>query len=189
MYLHLVLGIHVYSTIYPGHIIISNRANILVAAQRQADPLIDYIHRKQRLVVKQRNKVQSIILVDGVDPLLVVVNIGVHSRDMGAASDPPSHQANHCPPSGLSLADKRASSVTSASIFPILCPRAHLSLAELEPVSNSRLFLVERSLQGCVALRGGHQWHVDLVEDMIKLLLAGGEAGRGDIGVLQVNNS
>jgi len=71
----------------------------LVAAQRQADPLIDFIHRKQRmLVVKQRNKVQSIILVDGVDPLLVVVNIGVHSRDMGAASDPPSHQANHCPP-------------------------------------------------------------------------------------------
>ena len=30
--------------------------------------------------------------------MLVVVNIGVHSRDVGAASDPPSHQANHRPP-------------------------------------------------------------------------------------------
>ena len=29
-------------------------------------------------------------------------------------------------PSRLSLADERASSITSASIFPILCPRAHL---------------------------------------------------------------
>ena len=34
-----------------------------------------------------------------------------------------SHQRS---PSGLSLADERASSITSASIFPILCPRAHL---------------------------------------------------------------
>lgn len=144
-----------------------------------------------------------------------MVNIGVHSRDMGAASDPPSHQSYHRPPSGLSLADERAPSVPSASIFSILCPRAHLSLGELEPVSNSRLFLVERSLQGCVALRGRHQGDVNLVldelegsrelilspasgpapcscavaEDMIKLLLAGWEAGRGHIGVLQVNNS
>ena len=38
-----------------------------------------------------------------------------------------------------------------------------LSLRELESVSNSRLFLVERALQCCVALRGGNQRDVNLL--------------------------
>ena len=40
---------------------------------------------------KKVRRDQMIILVDGVDPLLVVVNIGVDARNMGAASDPPGH--------------------------------------------------------------------------------------------------
>ena len=42
-----------------------------------------------------------------------------------------------------------------------------LSLRELESVSNSRLFLVERALQCCVALRGGNQRDVNLLKDLL----------------------
>ena len=41
-----------------------------------------------------------------------------------------------CSPSRLSLADKRASSVTSASILPILGPRTHLELVSLKNQSS-----------------------------------------------------
>merc|ERR1712073_277596 len=144
-----------------------------------------------------------------------MVNIGVNSRHVGATSNTPCHQPHHCPPSRLSLADERASSISSACVLSILCSRAHLSLCELEPIPNTRFLLVESLLQSCVALGGRHNWHVDLVldelersrefifspssrpapcasavaEDIIELLLARWEAGRRHIRVLQVNNS
>merc|ERR1712073_116078 len=143
-----------------------------------------------------------------------MVNIGVNSRHVGATSDTPCHQPNHSPPSRLSLADKRASSVSGARVLSVLCSRAHLSLCELEPIPNARFLLVESLLQSCVALGGGHNWHVDLVldelersrefifapssrpapcssavaEDIIELLLARWEAGRRHIRVLEVDN-
>merc|ERR1712165_160215 len=144
-----------------------------------------------------------------------MVNIGVNSRHVGATSDTPCHQPHHSPPSRLSLADERASSVSSARILSVLCSRAHLSLCELEPIPNTRFLLVESLLQSCVALSGGHNWHVHLVldelersrelifapssrpapcssavaENIIELLLARREAGRRYIRVLEVNNS
>merc|ERR1712209_345059 len=143
------------------------------------------------------------------------MHIGVDSRHVGAASNTPCHQPHHSPSSRLSLADKGASSVSSARILSILCSRSYLSLCELEPIPNSRFLLVESLLQSCVALGGGHNWHVHLVldelersrefifapssrpapcssavaEDIIELLLARWEASRRHIRVLEVNNS
>merc|ERR1712004_240185 len=91
-----------------------------------------------------------------------MMHIGVDSRHMGATSDTPCHQPHHSPSSRLSLADKRASSVSSAGILSILCSSAHLSLCELEPISNTRFLLVESLLQSCVALGGRHNCHVHL---------------------------
>merc|ERR1711902_187903 len=144
-----------------------------------------------------------------------MVHIGVDSRNMGATSDTPCHQPHHSPSSGLSLADERASSVSSARVLSILCSRAHLSLCELEPIPNTRFLLVESLLQSCVALGGRHNWHVHLVldelersrelifaptsrptpctsaiaEDIIELLLARWEASRRHVRVLEVDNS
>merc|ERR1711936_544074 len=144
-----------------------------------------------------------------------MVHIGVDSRHVGVTSDTPCHQPNHSPPSRLSLADERASSVSSAGILSVLCTRAHLSLCELEPIPNTRFLLVESLLQSRVALRGGHDWNVHLVlnelersrefifapssrpapcssavaEDVIELLLARWEASGRHVRVLQVNNS
>merc|ERR1712115_163665 len=143
------------------------------------------------------------------------MHIGVDSRHVGATSDTPCHQPHHSPPSRLSLADERASSVSSARILSVFCSRAHLSLCELEPIPNSRFLLVESLLQSCIALGGGHNWHVHLVldelersrelifapscrpapcssavaEDIIELLLARWEASRRYVRVLQVDNS
>merc|ERR1712038_164108 len=143
------------------------------------------------------------------------MHIGVDSRHMGATSDTPCHQPYHSPPSRLSLADKGASSVSSARVLSILCSSAHLSLCELEPIPNTRFLLVESLLQSRVALGGRYNWHVHLVldelersrefifapssrpascssavtEDIIELLLARREAGRRHIRVLEVNNS
>jgi len=144
-----------------------------------------------------------------------MVHIGVDSRNMGATSDTPCHQPHHSPSSRLSLADKGASSVSSARVLSVFCSRAHLSLCELEPIPNTRFLLVESLLQSCVALGGGHNWHVHLVldelersrelifapssrpapcssavaEDIIELLLARREASRRHIRVLEVDNS
>merc|ERR1712079_540559 len=124
-------------------------------------------------------------------------------------------QPHHSPPSRLSLADKRASSVSGARVLSILCSGAHLSLCELEPIPDTRFLLVESLFQSCVALCGRHNWHVNLVlnelerprefiftpssrpascasavaEDIIELLLARREASRRHIRVLEVNNS
>merc|ERR1712061_785470 len=84
-----------------------------------------------------------------------MMHVGVNSWHMRSTSNSPSHQPHHRPPSRLSLAHKRASTIASASIFPILCPRTHLSLRELESVSNSRLFLVERALQAVLHCEAG----------------------------------
>jgi len=144
-----------------------------------------------------------------------MMHIGVDSRNMGATSDTPCHQPHHSPSSRLSLADKRASSVSSARVLSVLCSRAHLSLCELEPIPNTRFLLVESLFQSCVALGSRHNWHVHLVldelersrefifapssrpapcssavaEDVIELLLARWEASRRHIRVLQVDNS
>jgi len=144
-----------------------------------------------------------------------MMHICVDSRNMGATSNTPCHQPNHCPPSRLSLADKGASSVSSACVFSVFCSRAHLSLCELEPIPNTRFLLVESLFQSCVALSGRHNWYVNLVldelersrelifapssrpapcssavaEDIIELLLARREASRRHIRVLEVNNS
>jgi len=144
-----------------------------------------------------------------------MMHIGVDSRHVGATSDTPCHQPHHSPPSRLSLADERASSVSSARVLSVFCSRAHLSLCELEPIPNTRFLLVESLLQSCVALGGGHNWHVHLVldelersrefifapssrpapcssavaEDIIELLLARREASRRHIRVLEVDNS
>lgn len=144
-----------------------------------------------------------------------MVNIGVDSRHVGATSNTPCYQPHHSPSSRLSLADEGASSVSSARVLSILCSRAHLSLCELEPIPNTRFLLVESLFQRCVALRGGHNWHVHLMlnelersrefifapssrpapcssavaEDIIELLLARWEASGGHIRVLEVNNS
>merc|ERR1712062_692341 len=67
-----------------------------------------------------------------------------------------------------SLADERASSVSSARVLSVLCSRAHLSLCELEPIPKTRFLLVESLFQSCVALRGGHDWHVHLVLDELE---------------------
>jgi len=144
-----------------------------------------------------------------------MMHIGVDSRHVGATSDTPCHQPHHSPPSRLSLADKGASSVSSARVLSILCSRAHLPLCELEPIPNTRFLLVESLFQSCVALGGGHNWHVYLVldelersrelifapssrptpctsaiaEDIIELLLARWEASRRHVRVLEVDNS
>jgi len=144
-----------------------------------------------------------------------MMHIGVDSRHVGATSDTPCHQPHHSPSSRLSLADKGASSVSSARVLSILCSRAHLSLCELEPIPNTRFLLVESLLQSYVALSGRHNWYVNLVldelersrelifapssrpapcssavaEDIIELLLARREASRRHIRVLEVDNS
>merc|ERR1711953_130220 len=157
---------------------------------------------------------KNTILVDRVDPLFIMMYIGVDSRNMGATSNTPCHQPHHSPPSRLCLADEGASSVSSARVLTVLCSGAHLSLCELEPIPNTRFLLVESLLQSCVALRGRHNWHVNLVlnelersrefifapssrpascsstvaEDIIELLLARWEASGGHIRVLEVDN-
>merc|ERR1719150_390191 len=139
-----------------------------------------------------------------------MMHICVDSRNMGATSNTPCHQPHHSPSSRLSLADKRASSVSGARVLSVLCSRAHLSLCELEPIPNARFLLVESLFQSRVALRGRHNWHVHLVldelersrelifapssrpapcssavaEDIIELLLARREASGGHVRVL-----
>merc|ERR1712172_114118 len=76
---------------------------------------------------------------------------GVDSRHITCTSNTPSNKTNNCPPARLSLADKRASSISCAGILPHLTSCTDLALTQSEPVATSSALRVQRVLQLVVA--------------------------------------
>merc|ERR1719412_2994880 len=105
----------------------------------------------------------------GVDPVSVVSDINIDSREIRGTSNTPGHQTHHCPSPRLSLTNERRPSISSAGVLPNLSPSTDLTGVQLEPVSYSGLLGVESNLQLSLALSGRDEREIHLLGDELEL--------------------
>ena len=151
----------------------------------------------------------------GVDPVPEVRDPHVNSWSLRGTADPPGHETHHGPSPRLGLTDQRRSSISSAGVLPNLSPSTDLTGVQLEPVSNSTSLIVESKLEVSVTAAAGHQRQSNLLlneleltvhlvlapaghvtsdpgtvgEEEVELVVARGEAGRVDVGVVEADVS
>merc|ERR1719412_1622616 len=151
----------------------------------------------------------------GVDPVSVVRNINVDTRELRGTSNAPGDETDHGPSTRLSLTDERRSSISSTGVLANLSSSTDLTGVQLEPVANSGLPRVQSSLQLGLALSGGDKREIDLpwdelelavhlilapashvashsspvAEQEVELVVAGGQAGRVHVGAVEADGS
>merc|ERR1719209_1732453 len=101
-------------------------------------------------------------------PLGEMRHPGVDSGHITGASNTPSDKSNDCPPSRLSLADERASSVPCTGVLPHLTSCTDLALAQAEPVATSSALCVQGVLQLVVAAVVLNERKIHLVLDELE---------------------